>query len=152
MLMTIVNVCKYVYAGQVEAGNIKFGSTGVGDIFITYWNVAGQEQPTIEALQALIPTYQSQFDFDSFVTIGTPLIAKFVDSVAQQKNYNDAVSCASYINSTITQWKNEATAFIAWRDSVYNYCIAQETAMQNGLRSVPTFETFQAELPVITWP
>lgn len=153
--MTIVDVVNIVYPGQLAAGNVTFGQDGTipnSPIFITSWNVPNQPQPTVESLEAQIPTLQNQFDLSYFVTYGTPQLAAFVDSVAQQKQYADAVSCASYINSTVTSWKAQATTFIAWRDSVYNYVIAQETLMQSGSRTVPSFSEFQTELPVINWP
>ena len=81
-----------------------------------------------------------------------PQLETYIDSVAQQKQYNNAVSCASYASSTIQAWKEQAICFIAWRDSVYNYTITQEALMKDGSRTVPTFEEFKAELPLINWP
>lgn len=150
--MTIVDVCNYAYPNQQKNGNITFGQDGNGPIFITYWNVSGVMQPTVEALQAMIPTYQHLFYYDYFVDVGLPMLEQYIDSVAQQKNYSSSVSCASYVNSTNTQWKNESIAFIAWRDSIYTYVIAQQGLMQSGVRTIPTFAEFQTELPTITWP
>ena len=150
--MTVVDVVNIIYPEQLKLGNVIFGQGLEDGIFITYWNVPNEPQPSVESLEAQITTLQNQFDLSYFVTNGTPQLADFVDSVAQQKQYADAVSCASYVNSSVQSWKNEATAFIAWRDSVYNYVIAQETLMQSGSRSIPTFAEFQTELPVIAWP
>lgn len=150
--MNIVDVVNILYPDQFELGNVTFGQDVTGPIFITKWTVPGIDEPTIEFLESQIPSLQNQFDLSYFINVGTPELAKFIDSVAQQKQYADAVSCASYGSSTNSTWQTEATAFIAWRDSVYTYVIAQEALMQSGQRAVPTFDEFQTELPVIVWP
>ena len=150
--MTIVDVVNIIYPWQLSLGNVTFGQDGNKPIFITSWNVPNQPEPTVESLLAQIPALQNQFDLNYFINTGAPQLAAYVDSIAQQKQYADAVSCASYVNSTNAIWKSQATAFIAWRDSVYNYAVAQETLMQNGSRTIPAFAEFKNELPVITWP
>ena len=42
-------------------------------------------------------TTQAQFDLWFFVTYGTPQLGAYVDSVAQEKQYANAVSCVSYL-------------------------------------------------------
>jgi hypothetical protein len=80
------------------------------------------------------------------------LLSSYIDVVAQQRQYENAVSCASYISSSIPQWKNEAETFVSWRDEVFTYTIAQIQLMQSGSRSIPSFEEFKTELPEIVWP
>lgn len=150
--MNILNVCNYAYPNQINLENIKFGQDGNGPIFITYWNVDGITEPTVDQLNAMIPTYQHQFDYDYFTNVGLSMLEQYIDSVAQQKNYSSAISCISYINSTNTQWRNEAITFNSWRDSVYVYVIAQQALMQSSSRSIPSFDDFKIELPEITWP
>ena len=150
--MNIADVVNMVYPGQLALGNVAFGQNAGEPIFITKWTVPGEPMPSRESLEAMIPSLQSQFDFMFFVTQGTPLIAAYVDTVAQQRNYDNAVSCASYVNSTIMSWQAQALAFVWWRDSVYSYAIAQQQLMQSGQRSIPTFEEFQSELPAMVWP
>lgn len=150
--MTIRDICKYAYPNQVESGNILFGQNMNDPIFITYWNVNNVNQPTDEELNAMIKNYQSQFDLDYFLSCGKPMLENYIDSIAQQKLYNNAISCISYLNSSVATWKAEAEAFSAWRDSVYNYVIQQESLMKSGLRTIPTFDAFKLELPVILWP
>ena len=149
--MNILDVINIVYPGQSDLGNVTVGQDG-NNIFITMWKVPNEPQPTTEKLLAMIPSLQNQFDLTYFVTNGTPLIAAYCDSVAQEKQYDSAVSCASYVSSTIVSWREQALAFVAWRDSVYSYAIAQEQLMQSGKRSIPTFEEFKTELPDIVWP
>lgn len=75
-----------------------------------------------------------------------------VDTVARQRGYDSAVSCASYKDSTISQWVAEAAAFISWRDSVWTYALAELAKVEGGQRSQPTIEDFLSELPAISWP
>lgn len=150
--MTIVDVCALVYPGQQDLGNITFGQDAGGPIFITSWNVPNIPQPTVEELEAMIPDLQNQFDLWYFVNIGQPQLMPYLDTVAQERQYDSAVSCASYISSTVVQWKAQAEAFVSWRDSVFVYTIAQVQLMQSGSRTVPTFEEFKTELPQMVWP
>lgn len=150
--MTIVDVVNLVYSGQQELGNVAFGQNPDSPIFITKWSVPDVPQPKVEELEAMIPDLQNQFNLWYFVNVGQAQLMPFMDSVAQQRQYDSAISCASYVSSSIPQWKNEADVFVGWRDSVFSYTIAQVQLMQSGQRSVPTFKEFQTELPEIVWP
>jgi hypothetical protein len=82
-------------------------------------------------------------------------IRAHVDATAQARNYDNAVSCASYVNSTNPQWTAEAQAFVAWRDAVWEFAFAELDKVQNSLREQPTVEQFVAELTAavpIEWP
>lgn len=150
--MSLAHVCHYLYPGQLDADNIRFGRDGESIPFITKWTVPDVEQPTIQYLYDQIPSLQNQFDLDYFQSVGNPKLMNYLDQVAQQRQYASAVGCASYSSSTVVQWRTEAETYIAWRDAVFSYVIAQFQLMQQGQRSVPEFEEFQAELPVIVWP
>ena len=93
----------------------------------------------------------NEFNVNKFVKDGNPLITKLIDGTANLKGYDSAVSCASYSASTNAQWQSESVAFIAWRDNVFAYVIAQTELMRNSSRTIPTFDEFKTELPVITW-
>lgn len=150
--MTIVHACKYAYPDQIEAGNIVFAQPLDEAIKISHWSVAGIPQPTDEELNNLIVQYQDQFELDSIKTEAKIAIMNHLDKVAQEKEYSSALSCSSYFNSTVTQWKNEALAFIEWRDSVFNYAYEQFNLIESKQRSIPTVDEFIQELPVISWP
>lgn len=79
-------------------------------------------------------------------------IQTHVDDVARQKSYSDGVSCASYVESTNAQWRQEAISFIAWRDQVWNYVYVELAKVQAGTRTQPTIQNFVIELPTISWP
>lgn len=75
-----------------------------------------------------------------------------IDAEARSKKYANAVSAASYANSTVPQWAAEAAAFIAWRDQVWAYAYTQLDAVMQGQRAQPTVDELIAELPAIAWP
>lgn len=75
-----------------------------------------------------------------------------VEETAKSRGYDNAVSCASYVNSTNPAWSSEASVFIAWRDAVWTYTYGELEKVQSGLRSQPTVRAFVSELPEITWP
>ena len=153
-MMTFEEIMLTVYRQQFQQGLFGLADYNDGNgTVISNWNVPNVTQPIHDQVMSLdTPALELLFNFYAFITAGEPLLANFVDSVAQQQQYNDAVSCASYVNSTNATWKAQGTAFIAWRDSVYTYVIAQEALMQSGSRTIPTFAEFQTELPVIAWP
>lgn len=76
-------------------------------------------------------------------------ISNHVNAAARARRYDDAVSLASYVNSTIPQWAAEATAFVAWRDAVWAYAYAELDKVEAGQRPVPTVAEFLEELPAI---
>jgi len=82
-------------------------------------------------------------------------IRAHVDATAQARNYDNAVSCASYVNSTNPQWAAEAQAFVAWRDAVWAYVFAELAEVENGQRPQPAIEEFVGELTAavpMEWP
>jgi hypothetical protein len=154
MSLTFQQIMITAYNSYFVLGQFSLVNNNDGNgVVIGSWNVPGVAQPTVEQVMALDnPTLELQYNVMQFSLSGGLLLTSFMDSVALQRQYSSAVSCASYINSGTTQWKNEATAFIAWRDSVFTYIFEQEALMLAGTRTIPTFADFQTELPVITWP
>lgn len=149
--MTLVDIINVLYPNQLLV-TIGLGqSESNGTIRITSWQVPDVPQPTEEYLLSLIPQYQHQWEYDNFVRDTGTSLSAFIDSVAQLKQYDSAIACISYLNSTVDQWRTEASVFIAWRDSVLEYTYAQLNLMNSNGRTIPTFADFINELPVITW-
>lgn len=78
-------------------------------------------------------------------------IGFYMTSVAQQRGYSTPESCISYINSTVLQWKNEATVFSEWRDSCWLVINQIIDALQPS-DPVPTIDEIITKLPTIVWP
>jgi len=118
------------------------------------WLVAWSEENPVPlpTLAEILAVPALAIDLPNFEVQGTYLLAKHLDNVANERRYDSAISCASYATSTNAQWKAEAVAFIDWRDSVFLYVLNQIGLMASSERTVPTFEEFQLELPVIVWP
>ncbi|WP_276200512.1 hypothetical protein [Chelatococcus sp. XZ-Ab1] len=79
-------------------------------------------------------------------------IQAHVDATARARNYDNAVSCASYVASGNAVWVSEAQAFVIWRDTVWGYAIAELAKVHNGQRPQPSIDDFIAELPSFSWP
>lgn len=79
-------------------------------------------------------------------------IVHLLDTTAQARRYDGAVSLATYVGSTIPAWNAEALAFTAWRDQVWAYTYTELEKVMTGQREQPSVETFLFELPVMIWP
>lgn len=78
-------------------------------------------------------------------------IRVFLDKKAQEKDYDSALSIASYATSTNVDWKAQADAFIAWRDLVFVEALQILADVQQG-GEAPTIEALLAGLPALVWP
>ena len=78
-------------------------------------------------------------------------IQSYIDSKAKEKQYENGATFASYVNSTIPQWANDASAFVKWRDDVWLYSFSELDKVQSGLRDQPAVEDFLKELPGLEW-
>lgn len=150
--MNIYDVCKYLYPGQIELENIAFGMNPGEKPFITNWSVPNIEKPTIDYLESKISLYEKDFMLNLFKEQSGLVLSQLIEKTAKNKNYDSSLSCLSYINSSSEQWKKEAAAFLAWRDSLFTYIIEQSEKIEKGERSIPSFEDFKKELPSIVWP
>lgn len=78
-------------------------------------------------------------------------IQLLLDDTARQKNYDNGVSLASYANSTIDSFKQEALSFIQWRDTVWNKCYHYLDLYQKGEYEFTTVSDFLSLLPTFNW-
>lgn len=102
-------------------------------------NISTAEQRQAAALAAAQETYRKA-------------IQSLIDGKAHEKQYDDGNSLASYVNSTVPEWAAEAQAFVAWRDQVWAYALAELAKVQKAEREQPSVDDFLAELPVFLWP
>ena len=78
-------------------------------------------------------------------------IQALIDGKAKERQYDSGATLASYVNSTVELWATEAQAFVAWRDAVWLYALAELDKVQKAERHQPSLEAFLAELPVFEW-
>lgn len=75
-----------------------------------------------------------------------------LDATARARSYDSALSCVSYVDSTVAQYRTEATAMRDWRDAVWQRCYELLAEIQAGQRPIPSEQELIALLPTILWP
>lgn len=105
------------------------------EIIDSGFNIEEPEQPTVEEIIQEIKDR----------------IQQLLDDTARQKNYDNGVSLASYANSTIDSFKQEALSFIEWRDTVWNTCYHYLDLYQKGEYEFTTVSDFLSLLPTFNW-
>jgi hypothetical protein len=104
--------------------------------------ITDEEASTLREASLPTPTVdQLLIDFENAVQ-------SYLDSFAKTWRYESILSAATYVTSTITQFKNEAKALIAWRDQVWNSCYTTLEGVQAGTTPIPvSVDAFIATLP-----
>lgn len=86
--------------------------------------------------------------FAAYIEGATNAVQAWLDSTARQNNYDSIASCISYLNSTVPQYKADATAAIVWRDAVWQACYQMQQAQSvNPPNPLPTYDELIAQLP-----
>ena len=79
-------------------------------------------------------------------------IEDLMDKKAQERGYKNADRIMAYTSSTKQQWKDEADAFIKWRDDMFEYCFGVIEDVVNQNRDAPSVQELLNELPSLNWP
>lgn len=79
----------------------------------------------------------------------TNLIQNFMDSKAQELNYDSIFTAITYENDSNTKFAKEAEAFKKWRSQVWTICYAVLDEVLMGQREVPTKEELISLLPEV---
>lgn len=75
-------------------------------------------------------------------------VQTWLDQTAQVNGYDSLASCVSYLNSSITQYADDAKAALAWRDAVWQAAFVwQQNAAASPPTTVPTAAEVIAGLP-----
>ena len=82
----------------------------------------------------------------------TVAVQAHLDATARARSYDSALSCVSYIDSTVAAYRAEAAAMRDWRDAVWTRCYELLAEVQAGTRPIPTESELIALLPTIVWP
>jgi hypothetical protein len=78
-------------------------------------------------------------------------VESYLDSKVAERDYKSVLHACSYVESTIPQYRAEALAVVAWRDSVWATAYAIQNAVLNGERNPPDEAELLAELPELGW-
>lgn len=109
--------------------------------------------PKIDFSQVITAEEKAQAALDNLVASIRKGVDTYVEATAQAKGYNGAAHCASYANSTVSNWASEAKAFIAWRDAVWLTVFEMMDDVMAGKRKAPAnVDEVVTSLPVIQWP
>lgn len=73
-------------------------------------------------------------------------IDAYVEAQARAMGYNSAAACAGYRDSTVVAWAGEASAFIAWRDAVWQTAFTLQ-AQYAAEQVIPPQAEVLAQLP-----
>lgn len=149
--INLVEICQLKYPGELEAGNMGFRQPDE-EILFSFWKVPGIEQPLESELMAEALQWQPIYDFNTLQSACVVAIANILESTARAKNYDSALSCASYVMSNNASWKAESQAFIDWRDAVWGYAYTILAQVEAGTIPAPTVDEFIAGMPVMVWP
>ena len=77
----------------------------------------------------------------------TNAIQSYLDSKAQELNYDNCLSVCSYVDTGVAKFDAEGKAFRAWRSAVWAKGYEILAQVQAGEREIPTEEELFAELP-----
>lgn len=82
----------------------------------------------------------------------TSRVQQFMDEKAQERNYDNIISCTTYATSLNPKFSAEGQAAVEWRDNVWVVCYQILADVKAGNRPIPTEEELIAELPTLVWP
>jgi len=86
--------------------------------------------------------------FADIVQALMPGVQAWMDGVARANGYDSVISCASFANSGVAQWRADAEAVIAWRDAVRQATNAWQAGANGQLpATIPTVAEVIAQLP-----
>lgn len=127
------------------------------DYAVQSGEVIFKTEPTTEELTKAFTGY-TQAVSEKIKKELTVFLQSTIDSKAQEKNYDNGISCASYATSTNETFKTEAIKFIAWRDSVWTLgyailgkALKGEKYVDTWANYIPTTEELTAVLPKLEW-
>lgn len=120
---------------QLKAMNVPFTVKSVN-----LEQVFGYDDKPVEV--ELAPQTQEQI-VKGFVEA----VQNFMDSKAQELNYDSIFTAITYENDTNVKFAKEAEAFKVWRSQVWTICYAVLDDVLAGNRTIPTKEELIAELP-----
>ena len=82
------------------------------------------------------------------------MVQNIIDETAHQKNYDDGVSCASYVGDPDEEFNADAVAFQAWRGRCWRTCYNILNSVTAGtVAPEDVTDAYVIErLPVMEWP
>lgn len=113
---------------------------GIGGVYY----IKGYE-PAEETREEMIARRQAEI---------VAMVQNIIDETAQQKRYDDGLSCVSYVGDPDEEFNADAVAFVAWRGRCWRTCyniLASVTAGTVAPEDVTDAYVIE-RLPVMEWP
>ncbi len=94
-------------------------------------------------LRKMRVTYEAEF---------TAAIQNRLDAFAKTRNYDNILSAATYVTSTVPKFAAEGQYAVESRDATWAKSYEIMGAVLAGTRPMPTLEEVLRELPALAWP
>lgn len=78
-------------------------------------------------------------------------VQDLLDKTAQSRGYDSMLSLCSYLNSSVSKFHTEATAGLAWRDTVWSECYTMLDAVKEGTSTFNSIDEVLNQLTPIVW-
>lgn len=142
----------YTSKYDVQFKNLVINEVSFGDLF---FNTIKDTQYTrllqdIQKYQEIRKAYVELSDEELFTEIQTQ-IQNLLDMLAREKNYDNSFVLASYAESTIPRFRNEALKFIEFRDQCWSICYNLLNKYTSGEIERPSLVEVLGSLPVFEW-
>lgn len=146
--MKLAEIIPLVYPDADMLTNVRVQDNGEGQ-FIAYWDEGKLgPKPSEQDILDQIPVVRLAF-MQKQIELS---MRELVEAKPLERGYDNVMTLSSYTTSGNAQWKAEADAFIAWRDSVFAYAYQTLADVQAELTPLPSLEDFMAEMPTLKWP
>lgn len=76
-----------------------------------------------------IPTPLPAPTVNDIVARFLPQLQAWIDGIAKQNGYDTALSCISYVGSSVAQWDTDAKAMVAYRDALWTWTYGQQATL-----------------------
>ena len=96
-----------------------------------------------------LPAYETE---DQLIDRLTGAVQAYMDSVAQQRNYDTILSLCTYATSTVPRFQAEGQAGVVWRDACWQLGYDLIAQVRAGEAPIPTEAELLAMLPPMQWP
>jgi hypothetical protein len=94
------------------------------------------------------PQAQPAPTFADYVQIFLPALSTWMEDVAHSNQYDSVLSCISYLDSTVAQYKADAQAMLAWRDALWVWAAGWEAGFNGQVpATIPTIDQVKAQAP-----